>query len=83
MICFMHQGSPYGYLRIKDSNGGYTIPDETRLAKMTGNMPDEMYEHEHPGHLEEARKDTEEALKRQLERVRRREMIDADEIDKD
>jgi cytochrome b subunit of formate dehydrogenase len=39
---------------------------------ITGNMPDDMYEAEHPGHLEEARKDTEEALRRQLERIRRR-----------
>jgi cytochrome b subunit of formate dehydrogenase len=39
---------------------------------ITGHMPDEMYELEHPGHLEEARLETEEALKRQLERVRRR-----------
>jgi hypothetical protein len=31
-----------------------------------------MYELEHPGHLEEARRETEEALTRQLERVRRR-----------
>ena len=39
---------------------------------ITGTMPEEMYEHEHPGHLEEARRDTEEALERQIERVRRR-----------
>jgi cytochrome b subunit of formate dehydrogenase len=46
---------------------------------ITGNMPDEMYEHEHPGHLEEARRETEEALQRQLERVRRREQDDQEE----
>ena len=40
---------------------------------ITGHIPDDMYELEHPGHLEEARRDTEDALRRQLERVRRRE----------
>ncbi|MFV2071912.1 MAG: cytochrome b/b6 domain-containing protein [Thermoanaerobaculales bacterium] len=39
---------------------------------ITGTMPEEMYEHEHPGHLEEARRETDEALERQIERVRRR-----------
>ena len=39
---------------------------------ITGTMPEEMYEHEHPGHLEEARRETEEALERQIERVRQR-----------
>jgi cytochrome b subunit of formate dehydrogenase len=39
---------------------------------ITGNMPDDMYAHEHPGHLEEARRETEDAIHRQLERVRRR-----------
>jgi hypothetical protein len=37
------------------------------------NMLEDMYEHEHPGHLEEARRDTEEAIRRHLERLRRRE----------
>jgi len=46
---------------------------------ITGQMPDDMYELEHPGHLEEARRDTEEAIKRQLERVRRRNDEDLDE----
>jgi cytochrome b subunit of formate dehydrogenase len=40
---------------------------------ITGTMPEEMYEHEHPGHLEEARRDTEEAIQRHLERLKRRE----------
>jgi len=40
---------------------------------LTGTMPEEMYEHEHPGHLEEARRETEEALERQIARVRQRE----------
>jgi cytochrome b subunit of formate dehydrogenase len=43
---------------------------------ITGNIPDDMYEKEHPGHLEEARRDTEEAIRRQLERVRKREAED-------
>ncbi len=49
---------------------------------ITGQMPDEMYELEHPGHLEEARQQTEEAIKRQLERVRRRNDEDWDEVAK-
>ena len=49
---------------------------------ITGHMPDDMYELEHPGHLEEARLETEEALKRQLERVRRRNDEDWDEVEK-
>jgi cytochrome b subunit of formate dehydrogenase len=48
---------------------------------ITGHIPDEMYELEHPGHLEEARRETEEALKRQLERVRRRNDEDAEEAE--
>ncbi len=48
---------------------------------ITGNMPDDMYELEHPGHLEEAKRQTEEALKRQLERVRRRKANDSDEME--
>jgi hypothetical protein len=43
---------------------------------ITGTMPEQMYEHEHPGHLEEARRETEDAIQRQLERVRRREAAD-------
>jgi cytochrome b subunit of formate dehydrogenase/nitrate/TMAO reductase-like tetraheme cytochrome c subunit len=42
---------------------------------LTGTMPEEMYEHEHPGHLEEARRDTEEMLQRQREKIRRREAV--------
>jgi len=49
---------------------------------ITGQMPDEMYELEHPGHLEEARQQTEEAIKRQLERVRRRDNEDWDEVER-
>jgi cytochrome b subunit of formate dehydrogenase len=47
---------------------------------ITGTMPENMYEHEHPGHLEQARRDTEEAIERQLERMRRREVAAEDEI---
>jgi len=40
---------------------------------ITGNIPEDMYAHEHPGHLEEARRDTENAIRRHLERLQRRE----------
>ncbi|MCK5377501.1 MAG: hypothetical protein KAJ97_10480, partial [Acidobacteria bacterium] len=46
---------------------------------ITGTMPEEMYEHEHPGHLEEARRETDEALERQIERVRRRRGVAPDD----
>jgi cytochrome b subunit of formate dehydrogenase len=36
---------------------------------LTGTMPEAMYEHEHPGHIEEARKDTEAMIREQIERV--------------
>jgi cytochrome b subunit of formate dehydrogenase len=49
---------------------------------ITGNIPDDMYEREHPGHLEEARRETEEALKRQLERVRRRNDEDNNDLER-
>ena len=39
---------------------------------ITGNMPDDMYEHEHPGHLEEARRETERVIEKRIERMRRR-----------
>ena len=45
---------------------------------ITGTMPEDMYEHEHPGHLEEARRDTDEAIERQVERTRRRSQIPED-----
>ena len=50
---------------------------------ITGHIPDDMYEKEHPGHLEEARRETEEVLSRQLERVRRRNNEDAEDITTD
>jgi len=39
---------------------------------ITGHMPEEMYEHEHPGHLEEARRETEKVIEKRIERMRRR-----------
>jgi cytochrome b subunit of formate dehydrogenase len=39
---------------------------------LTGQMPEEMYEHEHPGHLEEARRETERVIEKRIERMRRR-----------
>jgi cytochrome b subunit of formate dehydrogenase len=39
---------------------------------ITGTMPEEMYRHEHPEHLDEARRDTEEMLAEHEARVRRR-----------
>ena len=44
---------------------------------ITGTMPEEMYAHEHPGHLEEARREEREHLERQLERTKRT----AEEVD--
>jgi cytochrome b subunit of formate dehydrogenase len=38
---------------------------------ITGTMPEEMYKHEHPGHLEEARRETEAVIDRQVARMRR------------
>jgi hypothetical protein len=32
-------------------------------------MPEDMYRHEHPGHLDEARRDTKELVKRQVDRI--------------
>jgi cytochrome b subunit of formate dehydrogenase len=46
---------------------------------VTGHMPEEMYEHEHPGHLAEARRETEEGIQRQVERTRRRNAEDSSE----
>lgn len=37
MICLMHQGTPYGHLRLRNSNGGFFEPTHDELAKMTGN----------------------------------------------
>ena len=39
---------------------------------LTGQMPEDMYEHEHPGHLEEARRETERVIEKRIERMRRR-----------
>lgn len=37
---------------------------------LTGTMPEEMYRHEHPGHVEEARRETERWVKRELDRMK-------------
>jgi cytochrome b subunit of formate dehydrogenase len=39
---------------------------------LTGSMPEEMYEHEHPGHLEEAKRETQEHIQRQLDKASRK-----------
>ncbi|NJN63675.1 MAG: hypothetical protein HC882_01545 [Acidobacteria bacterium] len=38
-------------------------------AWINGRMPDAMYAHEHPGHIEEAREETRKVLKQAIERV--------------
>ena len=43
---------------------------------LTGTMPEKMYEHEHPGHLEEARRDTDDMIKEQIARVTDSEIAD-------
>jgi hypothetical protein len=36
---------------------------------ITGTMPEDMYRHEHPGHLEEAKRDTEAMIREHIARV--------------
>ncbi len=36
---------------------------------LTGTMPEEMYRHEHPDHLEEAKRESEEWVRRELDRM--------------
>ena len=36
---------------------------------ITGTMPEDMYRHEHPGHLDEARRETKELVQQQVERI--------------
>ena len=36
---------------------------------ITGTMPEEMYHHEHPGHLEEAKRETEALIQAQIAKV--------------
>jgi cytochrome b subunit of formate dehydrogenase len=38
---------------------------------LTGTMPEEMYKHEHPGHIAEARQDTHSMIREQIARVER------------
>jgi hypothetical protein len=42
-------------------------------------MPEDMYVHEHPGHLEEARQETERVIEKRIARMRRRNEEDFDE----
>lgn len=37
LMCFMHQGTPYGHLRLK-RNGRPWVPSTEQIAKMTGNL---------------------------------------------
>jgi cytochrome b subunit of formate dehydrogenase len=46
---------------------------------LTGRMPEEMYKHEHPDHLEEARAETDEHIRQELEQLRARDEEDAEE----
>jgi formate dehydrogenase gamma subunit len=41
---------------------------------VTGTMPEEMYRHEHPGQIEEAKRDTEEMIRHQIDRVSSRDV---------
>jgi len=43
---------------------------------LTGMMPEEMYLHEHPGHLEEARRDTQDYIDQQAARLASRRAVD-------
>ena len=42
---------------------------------ITGTMPEEMYRHEHPGQIEEAKRDTEEMIRHQIDRVSMRDAV--------
>jgi hypothetical protein len=42
-------------------------------------MPEDMYRHEHPGHIEEARRETERVIEKRIERMRRRKNNHLDE----
>jgi cytochrome b subunit of formate dehydrogenase len=46
---------------------------------LTGWMPEEMYDHEHPEHLEQARAETADQILWKLERMRARDRDDEDE----
>jgi cytochrome b subunit of formate dehydrogenase len=50
---------------------------------LTGRMPDAMYRHEHPEHFEEAREETEEQARRELERLKARSGDEGEEEDYD
>ena len=55
------------------------LPDEPELAHRPHAR--EMYKHEHPGHLEEARRETEKVIEKRIERMRRRK-YDPDALDR-
>jgi cytochrome b subunit of formate dehydrogenase len=46
---------------------------------LTGTMPEAMYAHEHPAHLDDARADTQRMIRKQIERVRGRAEDEEDE----
>jgi hypothetical protein len=37
---------------------------------LTGTMPEKMYRHEHPDHVEEAKRETEQWVKKELDRMK-------------
>jgi cytochrome b subunit of formate dehydrogenase len=46
---------------------------------ITGHMPEDMYAHEHPGYIEEARRETERVIQHRIERTRRRQDVEGTE----
>jgi len=49
---------------------------------LTGTMPEDMYAHEHPGHLEEAKKEMDEQIQAEMKNLENLHHIDTDEIEK-
>jgi cytochrome b subunit of formate dehydrogenase len=47
---------------------------------ITGHMPEDMYKHEHPGHLDEARRETERVIQKRIERMKQRKGEDIDDV---
>lgn len=50
---------------------------------LTGTMPEDMYAHEHPGHLEEAKKEMDDQIKAEMKNLENLHHIDSDEIEKE
>jgi cytochrome b subunit of formate dehydrogenase len=50
---------------------------------LTGTMPEDMYAHEHPGHLEEAKKEMDEQIQAEMKNLENLHHIDTDEIEKE